>query len=109
MIRKAVLFRARPGMAAEYQRRHNPLWPELEKAAFASPDNALAGPVKTDAGWHLLYVEGHQSGKARSFDEVKANARNQVYQEKLKARRDDWVEELKTKYYVERHDEDVKP
>jgi parvulin-like peptidyl-prolyl isomerase len=84
-------------------------WPELEKAAFASPDNALAGPVKTDAGWHLLYVEGHQSGKARSFDEVKANARNQVYQEKLKARRDDWVEELKTKYYVERHDEDVKP
>lgn len=32
MIRKAVLFGARPGLAAEYKRRHNPIWPELEKA-----------------------------------------------------------------------------
>jgi parvulin-like peptidyl-prolyl isomerase len=84
-------------------------WPELEKLAFATPDGQLAGPVKTDAGWHLLLVEGHQSGKARSFDDVKASARNLVYQEKLKARRDEWVDELKTKYYVEKHDEEAKP
>jgi parvulin-like peptidyl-prolyl isomerase len=84
-------------------------WPELEKAAFASPDNALAGPVKTDAGWHLLYVEGHQKGKSRAFDEVKANARNMVYQEKMKKRRDEWVEDLKTKYYVERREENAQP
>lgn len=32
MIRQAVLFKARPGMADEYARRHNPIWPELEKA-----------------------------------------------------------------------------
>lgn len=32
MIRKAVLFQAKPGKAAEYERRHNPIWPELEKA-----------------------------------------------------------------------------
>jgi len=32
MIRKAVLFQAKPGAAAEYERRHNPIWPELEKA-----------------------------------------------------------------------------
>ncbi|OGD21449.1 MAG: L-rhamnose mutarotase [Candidatus Aminicenantes bacterium RBG_16_63_16] len=32
MIRRAVLFQARPGLAAEYERRHNPIWPELEKA-----------------------------------------------------------------------------
>jgi len=84
-------------------------WPELEKAAFASPDNSLAGPVKTDAGWHLLYVEGHQKGKSRAFDEVKANARNMVYQEKMKKRRDEWVEDLKTKYYVERREENTQP
>jgi|GEM_PF-3457825 parvulin-like peptidyl-prolyl isomerase len=84
-------------------------WPELEKAAFASPDNSLAGPVKTEAGWHLLFVEGHQKGKSRSFDEVKANARNMVYQEKMKKRRDEWVEDLKTKYYVERLGESTQP
>jgi L-rhamnose mutarotase len=32
MIRKAVLFQTKPGMAAEYRRRHNPIWPELERA-----------------------------------------------------------------------------
>lgn len=31
MIRKAVLFQAKPSMATEYQQRHNPIWPELEK------------------------------------------------------------------------------
>ncbi len=32
MIRKAVMFQAKPGMAAEYEKRHNPIWAELEAA-----------------------------------------------------------------------------
>ncbi len=31
MIRKAFMIRAQKGMAEEYRRRHNPIWPELEK------------------------------------------------------------------------------
>ena len=80
-------------------------WPELEAAAFAAPDNSLAGPVKTDAGWHLLYIEGHQTGKQRSFDEVKSNARNLIYQQKMQTRLNEWFEELKSKYYVERRED----
>jgi L-rhamnose mutarotase len=30
MIRKAFLIYAQPGMAEEYQRRHNPIWEELK-------------------------------------------------------------------------------
>lgn len=30
MIRKAFLMTLRPGFHEEYQRRHNPIWPELE-------------------------------------------------------------------------------
>jgi L-rhamnose mutarotase len=30
MIRKAFLMRLHPGNQAEYERRHNPIWPELE-------------------------------------------------------------------------------
>lgn len=30
MIRKAFLINAKPGMAREYQKRHNPIWPEME-------------------------------------------------------------------------------
>lgn len=29
MARKAFVIQAKPGMAAEYERRHNPIWPEL--------------------------------------------------------------------------------
>lgn len=30
MIRKAFLIYAKPGMAKEYQKRHNPIWPKME-------------------------------------------------------------------------------
>jgi len=29
MPRKAFVIKAKPGMAKEYERRHNPIWPEL--------------------------------------------------------------------------------
>jgi L-rhamnose mutarotase len=32
VIRKAFLIHAKPGMAGEYQKRHNPIWPEMEAA-----------------------------------------------------------------------------
>lgn len=31
MIRKAFLMTLRPGSQAEYERRHNPIWPELQQ------------------------------------------------------------------------------
>ena len=31
MIRKAYLMTLRPGQQSEYERRHNPIWPELEE------------------------------------------------------------------------------
>jgi L-rhamnose mutarotase len=35
MIRKAFLMRLNPGNQAEYERRHNPIWPELQAALKA--------------------------------------------------------------------------
>jgi L-rhamnose mutarotase len=29
-MRKALLMRLKPGCEAEYEKRHNPIWPELE-------------------------------------------------------------------------------
>ena len=31
MVRKAFLMTLKPGHQAEYQRRHNPIWPELQQ------------------------------------------------------------------------------
>lgn len=30
MLRKAFVMTVKPGFEAEYERRHNPIWPELE-------------------------------------------------------------------------------
>ncbi len=30
MLRKAFIMRLKPNQQAEYQRRHNPIWPELQ-------------------------------------------------------------------------------
>jgi L-rhamnose mutarotase len=35
VIRKAFRMSIHPGAAAEYERRHNPIWPELEQALIA--------------------------------------------------------------------------
>src|SRR2546430_16518509 len=32
MVRKAFVMMLKPGSRVEYERRHNPIWPELEKA-----------------------------------------------------------------------------
>ncbi len=76
-------------------------WPEIEKVAFAAPDDSLAGPVRTTAGWHLLYIEGHRPGRELPFDAVKTDVDNVVYQKKLHKRIKEWIAELKTKYYVQ--------
>ena len=77
-------------------------WAELENAAFAAQENEVAGPVQTDAGWHLLLVEGHKDGAQRSLDEVKSSAKNLIYQQKVQKRTQEWIEDLKRKFYVER-------
>jgi L-rhamnose mutarotase len=35
VIRKAFRMSTHPGMADEYERRHNPIWPELERTLLA--------------------------------------------------------------------------
>jgi foldase protein PrsA len=79
-------------------------WPEIENAAFPAKDGDLLGPIKSDAGWHLLRVEGHKDGSQRSLDDVKENVKNQIYQQKVQKRTQEWIEDLKHKYYVDRSD-----
>jgi L-rhamnose mutarotase len=35
MIRKAFLMKLNPGLREEYERRHNPVWPEMEEVLRA--------------------------------------------------------------------------
>jgi len=57
MVRKAFVIQAKPGMAAEYQRRHNPIWPELQEALKRHGVGNYSIILREDTGELFGYLE----------------------------------------------------
>ena len=67
MIRKAFVMQLRPGCEAEYERRHNPIWPELQAilqshgvgnySIFLEPGTGKLfayAEIETEARWQAI-------------------------------------------------------
>ncbi len=61
MIRKAFLMTLKPGAAAEYEKRHNPIWPELQ-AVLKSHG------VKT----YSIFLDGSDELKLFAYAEIES-------------------------------------
>ena len=57
MVRKAFVIQAKLGMAAEYQHRHNPIWPELAEALKCHGVSNYSIFLREDTGELFGYVE----------------------------------------------------
>jgi L-rhamnose mutarotase len=57
MVRKAFVIQAKPGMAAEYQRRHNPIWPELQEVLKRHGVGNYSIFLREDTGELFGYLE----------------------------------------------------
>ncbi|CAL1519359.1 L-rhamnose mutarotase [Chitinophaga sp. MM2321] len=57
MIRKAFLIQAKDGMAAEYERRHNPIWPELEEIYNRHGVHNFSIFLQKETGFLFGYLE----------------------------------------------------
>jgi L-rhamnose mutarotase len=57
MIRKAFLMQLSPGMAEEYKRRHNPIWPELEAVLKDHGVSNYSIFLEPDSGRLFAYAE----------------------------------------------------
>lgn len=51
------------------------LYPALEEALFALPENGLSQPVETELGWHLLWCEKVRDAAPLPQEEALAKAR----------------------------------
>jgi peptidyl-prolyl cis-trans isomerase SurA len=81
--------------------RHGTIQKTLEDAAFSLKDGQLSGLVRAGPGLHILKVEGHRIGGARSFDDVKEEIRNRLLDEQVTATRQQVMDELRKAAVVE--------
>ncbi|MEE2526066.1 peptidylprolyl isomerase [Hyphobacterium sp. HN65] len=45
--------------------------PEIASAAFAAREGELAGPIETEAGWHVLLIIDRRAPSGPSFEEIR--------------------------------------
>jgi peptidyl-prolyl cis-trans isomerase C len=75
---------------------------EFEDAAFDGELNKVLGPVKTQFGYHLIYVYDKQEAKTKSYEEVKDQIDTMALQQKQQKEFDKAVTALAEKYGVEK-------
>ena len=68
--------------------------PEFDEAAFAAQPGLVPELVKTGFGFHIIKVVDKKPGSTRTFDEVKAQIREQLVGEKAQRQADVRAEEV---------------
>jgi peptidyl-prolyl cis-trans isomerase D len=68
--------------------------PEFDEAVFAAQPGLLPELVKTGYGFHVIKVVDRKAGSTRTFDEVKAQIREQLVGEKAQRQADARAEEV---------------
>lgn len=71
--------------------------PEFSKMAFSMPIESVSAPVKTQFGYHIIYLEDKKDKKMKTFDEVKSVIERRLKLEKAKTVMLDKMKELQSK------------
>ncbi len=71
---------------------------EFDEVVFTKELNQIHGPVKTQFGYHLIWIDERTDGVAPDFDSVKEQVRSTLVRQKQQAVYSAKVNELKAKY-----------
>jgi peptidyl-prolyl cis-trans isomerase C len=81
--------------------------PEFEAVAFSIKPGEISEVVKTQYGWHIIKVTERKEGSVRPFDQVKAQIKSQIANQRLQAQLDKYMADLRAKANVQVDDKVV--
>lgn len=72
----------------------------LDNAIFKLKPGEFSEPVKSEIGYHIFKVEEINPGKEPGLEEVQKDIQMMLFQNKFKAKIDEWLAGLKNKAYI---------
>lgn len=73
---------------------------ELEEVLFKLKEGEISPVVKTDSGFHLFRIESIRPPRVAALDEVKTEIMDQLFQQKMAAGYEEWINKLKSDAYI---------
>ena len=77
----------------------------VSKKAFEIGPNKIEGPIKYKKGWVVIKTGDKKPEAIQSFEKVQAKVQSKLKARKIKERKEEWEEELKSRYAVKINDE----
>jgi parvulin-like peptidyl-prolyl isomerase len=71
-------------------------FPELEKAVFIAQEGEIVGPIKTEAGWHLMVVEKREQSAPDSLEEMEKTLQEELWTEKYEEATQSFISRLRS-------------
>jgi L-rhamnose mutarotase len=83
MLRKAFVMTLKPGCEAEYEKRHNPIWPELEKVLQAHGVTNYSIFLNRETGQLFAYTEIESEARWQAIAQTPVCRRWWAYMKEL--------------------------
>lgn len=61
----------------------------------------VRGPIRSDRGFHILWLRDRKDADVRPYEEVKENLRRQLYDQQVEKGVQSWVKELRRKSHID--------